>query len=139
MENQIISNKNSTQFMIEEGEKMCSTNPFFKDFITLMNNIQFNDFYNKYFQNWSDIETMVFYMKLYKALEYGYFLKYNQSIDDNLMTFILHKIMVTSDLRRQAIKLFRSFQTSSLNEQEMFCKLLDFTALSNEEQLQLKN
>lgn len=125
--------------MIEEGEKMCSTNPFFKDFITLMNNIQFNDFYNKYFQNWSDIETMVFYMKLYKALEYGYFLKYNQSIDDNLMTFILHKIMVTSDLRRQAIKLFRSFQTSSLNEQEMFCKLLDFTALSNEEQLQLKN
>jgi hypothetical protein len=139
MENQIISNKNSTQFMIEEGEKMCSTNPFFKDFITLMNNTQFNDFYDKYFQNWSDIETMVFYMKLYKALEYGYFLKYNQSIDDNLMTFILHKIMVTSDLRRQAIKLFRSFQTSSLNEQEMFCKLLDFTALSNEEQLQLKN
>ena len=41
------------------------TNPFFKDLINIMNNSEFKQFYNKYFNDWSDIQAMVFFMKLY--------------------------------------------------------------------------
>ena len=54
----------------DRGDKILSENSFFKDFIGLMQNSSFNDFYNEYFQTWSDIETMIFYMKVYKAVEY---------------------------------------------------------------------
>ena len=48
---------------IEEGGKNLHEKDFFRDFISLMHNIEFDNFYKKYFQNWSDIETMIFYMK----------------------------------------------------------------------------
>ena len=100
-----------------------------------MHNIEFNNFYKKYFQNWSDIETMIFYMKLYKAIEYGYKNKFYTDIDPQLMTFTLHKVMTTTALRKAAIKIFRNFKDSSITDKEIFCKLLDFTSISNEKLL----
>jgi predicted lipase len=100
-----------------------------------MHNIEFNNFYKKYFQNWSDIETMIFYMKLYKAIEYGYSLKFNTAIDPQLMTFTLHKVMTTTPLRKEAMKIFRNFKDTSISDKEIFCKLLDFTAITNEKLL----
>lgn len=129
------SNEQLFENSIKKGSKLLNENNFFKDFINLMRNVEFNDFYKKYFQNWSDIETMIFYMKLYKAIEYGYNSKFYSNIDDELMTFTLHKVMTTTKLRKTAIKLFREFKETSLDEKDIFCKLLDFTAISNEKLL----
>ena len=143
MENKSIENKiikkNSDERLFEEsiqkGNKILYENDFFRDFISLMHNIEFNNFYKKYFQNWSDIETMIFYMKLYKAIEYGYINKFYTDIDPQLMTFTLHKVMTTTALRKAAIKIFRNFKDSSITDKEIFCKLLDFTTISNEKLL----
>ena len=120
---------------IQKGNKILSQNDFFQDFIGLMKNIEFDNFYKKYFQNWSDIQTMIFYMKLYKAVEYGYSVKFYTSIEPELMTFILHKIMTDTSLRKSAVKIFDSFKECSMTDKEIFCKLLDYNALTNEKLL----
>jgi len=134
-----IVKKDSNELLFEQsikkGNKILYENEFFRDFISLMHNIEFDNFYKKYFQNCSDIETMIFYMKLYKAIEYGYSTKFNTIIDPKLMTFTLHKIMTTTPLRKAAMKTFRNFKDSSISDKEIFCQLLDFTSISNEKLL----
>lgn len=122
----------SNESMSGEGKIILSQNTFFQDFISLMNNIEFDNFYKTYFQNWSDIETMVFYMKLYKALEYGYSIQYNNPIQPEIMTFALHKIMTTTQLRKSAIQIFNNFKKHAISDQDIFCQLIDFNELSNE-------
>jgi hypothetical protein len=139
--NQIVkktSDKNVFKESIKSGAKILSKNDFFKDFIGLMQNIEFDNFYNKYFKNWSDIQTMLFYMKLYKAVEYGYNDKFKKPIEPELMTFVLHKIMTENTLRKSAVQSFSTFKESSISDKEIFCKLLDYNALSSE-QLTIKN
>jgi len=139
--NQIVK-KSSEETVFKEsiknGKKILSKNDFFQDFIGLMKNIEFDNFYNKYFNNWSDIQTMLFYMKLYKAVEYGYNDKFKKPIEPELMTFILHKIMTDTALRRSAVQIFNSFKESSISDKEIFCKLLDYNALPGEK-LSIKN
>ena len=132
MDNILVKKEENEYIALKKGEKIISTNIFFQDFISLMQNIEFDEFYKKYFTNWSDIETMVFYMKLYKALEYGYSIRFKNNIDKRLMTFILHKIMTTTILRKSAIEIFKNFKQHSLSDQEIFCKMLDFASISNE-------
>lgn len=134
--NQIVkkpSDENDFKESIKSGAKILSKNDFFQDFIGLMQNIEFDNFYNKYFNNWSDIQTMLFYMKLYKAVEYGYNDAFNKKIEPELMTFILHKIMTENTLRKSAVQIFNSFKESSISDKEIFCKLLDYNALSGEQ------
>ena len=77
----------------ENGKKILKKNKFFQDFTSLMRNIEFRDFYQNYFKDWSDIQTMIFYMKIYSTVEEIYYTKYNQNISDELMTYVLHQII----------------------------------------------
>lgn len=105
-------NKNieSIQQNIYEGKNILKENIFFKDFTSLMRNQEFKKFYNEYFNDWSDIQTMIFYMKLYSIIEDLYFKRYNSNISDELMTYTLHKIITTKETRQLSMKLFRIFQ-----------------------------
>lgn len=105
-------NKNieSIQQNIYEGKNILKENIFFKDFTNLMRNQEFKKFYNEYFNDWSDIQTMIFYMKLYSIIEDLYFKRYNSNISDELMTYTLHKIITTKETRQLSMKLFRIFQ-----------------------------
>lgn len=133
MENQLVEKKSDLLIQSSiKGEKILNENEFFQDFISLMHNVEFNNFYKKYFQNWSDIETMIFYMKLYKAVDYGYTAKFNSQISSEVMTFLLHKVMTTTSLRKAAFQTFRNFKDSSITDKEIFCKLIDFTVISKE-------
>lgn len=132
MNQQQIYKKENASVSLEKGSKIYNNNPFFRDLTGLMNNVEFHDFYNKYFHDWSDIQTMIFYMKLYKAIEYGYQTQYQSNIEPELMTFVLHKIMTTTSMRKRAMEMFNSFKESSLSDHEMFCKLIDFENLTGE-------
>lgn len=94
----------------ENGKKILKKNKFFQDFTSLMRNIEFRDFYQNYFKDWSDIQTMIFYMKIYSTVEEIYYTKYNQNISDELMTYVLHQIITTTETRKVAVELFKNFK-----------------------------
>lgn len=126
----------------QSGKKILKDNPFFKDFTSLMRNNEFKQFYENYFKDWSDIQTMIFYMKLYTTIEDAYFSQYKEKITDELMTFTLHKIITTSKIRKMAIDLFKQFKGETLTIINPY-KLTNFTDLidfeSSKKQLMIKN
>ena len=116
---------------VENGNKILKKNQFFQDFTSLMRNSEFRHFYENYFKDWSDIQTMIFYMKIYSTVEDLYFNKYKNNISDELMTYTLHKIITTNDTRRVAVELFKSFkgeESNSIDKKKisMFESIIDF-------------
>ena len=116
---------------VENGQKILKKNQFFQDFTSLMRNSEFRHFYENYFKDWSDIQTMIFYMKIYCTVEDLYFNKYKNNISDELMTYTLHKIITTNDTRRVAVELFKSFKGEESNiidkkKISMFESIIDF-------------
>ena len=106
----------------KKGKKILNRNPFFTDFIGIMKNSQFKYFYETYFKEWSDIETMIFYMKLYKFIESEYEQRYKKIISDAMMTYMLDYVIKTSTLRKSAVDSFCKFK----NNEHEFKNLLDF-------------
>ena len=102
-------------------------NPFFKDLVTIMSNPQFRLFYNTYFTDWNEIESMVFFMKLYSTIEYEYQQRFNLRISEKEMASILANVMQNSVTRRYAIDLFQEFKsTVDYNKTKQFRSLLAF-------------
>ena len=113
------------------GKKILKENPFFRDFTGIMRNNEFKKFYHNYFKDWSDIQTMIFYMKLYTTIEDAYYGQYNEKITDELITYTLHKIITTTEMRKMAMELFKNFKGESLyiiNPQNLitFTEFVDF-------------
>lgn len=126
------------EFKSEEnkGNKILNKNKFFSDFTSLMRNIEFKEFYDNYFNDWSDIQTMIFYMKIYSTIEKLYFSKYKNHISDDLMTYVLHKIITTNETRKIAIELFKNFKGEKsdvldTNKLTYFESLIDFDTSKN--------
>lgn len=99
----------------KEGKKILNKNHFFQDFTSLMRNTEFKNFYHNYFKDWSDIQTMIFYMKIYSTIEELYYSQYKKEISDELMTFTLHKIITTQETRKAAIEIFKNFKGEQSN------------------------
>lgn len=114
-----------------EGSKILKKNKFFQDFTSLMRNFEFRDFYQNYFKDWSDIQTMIFYMKIYTTIEDLYLNKYKENISDELITYMLHKIITTNETRKIAVELFKNFKGEKSdiidkNKLKYFESLIDF-------------
>lgn len=92
------------------GEMILGSNDFFKNLCSIMRNKEFKQFYDEYFHSWNDIECMIFYMKLYKTIEYEYKERYKCNISDELMTFMLHQIMSNAETRKTALSLFKRYE-----------------------------
>lgn len=102
-------------------------NPFFKDLVTIMSNPQFRHFYNTYFTDWNEIESMVFFMKLYSTIEYEYQQRFNLRISEKEMACILANVMQNSVTRQYALDLFKEFKsTVDYKKTKQFRSLLAF-------------
>ena len=101
---------NKFQSENKKGEEILKTNPFFKNLCSIMKNKEFRQFYEQYLQSWNDVECMIFYMKLYSTIEYEFKERYNMNITDDLMTYTLHEIMSTPQLRKTAFALFKAYE-----------------------------
>ena len=102
-------------------------NPFFSKLIALMKNNEFRDFYNTYFTDWNEIQSMVFFMKLYSTIEYEYRERFNENINDNEMSLILTSVMNNNVTRRYALDLFQEFKsTIDYKKTKQFRMLLTF-------------
>ena len=105
-------------------------NPFFGKLVALMNNTEFRDFYNSYFTDWNEIQSMVFFMKLYSTIEYEYQDRFNQPISEKEMTNMLTQVMQHGDTRRYALDLFQEFKsTIDYDKTKQFRSLLAFKEL----------
>ncbi len=105
-------------------------NPFFGKLVALMNNTEFREFYNSYFTDWNEIQSMVFFMKLYSTIEYEYQDRFNQPISEKEMTNMLTQVMQHGDTRRYALDLFQEFKsTIDYDKTKQFRSLLAFKEL----------
>lgn len=133
----VTHNKNSNQ--VKEGEDILKKNEFFDKLVKLMNSNEFIDFYDSYFKDWSDIQTIVFYIKLYKTIEYEYKRRFDSDIPSGLMTYTLYNIINTKELRKIALEKFNDFKESKsidMKKNEEFRYLLDFNVDTS---LKIKN
>lgn len=89
---------------IAEGEKIIENNDFLKDLCGLMENEQFNNFFNKHMSDWLDIKCSVTYMKLYNEFKTKYKKLNNKELDKNIIVYLLTKIMKDKKLRPWSIK-----------------------------------
>ena len=98
-----------------------------------MNSIEFKDFYDNYFKDWSDIETIIFYIKLYKTISYEYTSRFNEEISDEVMTYMLYNVMSNTETRKLALEKFRDLKEHKnidMNKNSDFRYLLDFSNYS---------
>ena len=110
-----------------KGGEIQQTNTFFRDLCAIMKNKEFKQFYNEYFQSWNDVECMIFYMKLYSTIEYEFEQRYHTAIGDDLMTYTLHEIMSTPELRKTAFALFKSYEKDlTISQSKPLRSLLTF-------------
>ena len=123
----VLIGKNETK-----GAEILTTNPFFKDLIGIMKNTEFKNFYSKYFKDWTDIQTMIFYMKLYTTIEYEYNSRFSNQINDNLMTYTLHNVMANTNTRSVAMSLFRDFKDLNHSRTYDFRTLIQFNNIDTD-------
>jgi len=117
----------TTDIDIEKvGSSILESNKFFNDLCSLMKNREFINFYDEYFKDWSDIQCMIFYMKLYMTIEYEYKQRYNIEITDNIMAYMLRQIMSTNKTRCFALDMFKDFKDVCHANTGSFRSLLNF-------------
>jgi len=119
--------------IIKQGENILNKNDFFKKLMNLMNSGEFKDFYDSYFNDWSDIETIIFYIKLYKTIAYEYKTRFNEEINDELMSYMLYNVMSNEQTRKLALEKFRDFKehkSIDMEKNKDFRYLLDFSKYS---------
>lgn len=111
----------------KKGKEILKSNAFFSDLCSLMKNVEFVKFYDTYFNDWSDIECMIFYMKLHSTIDNEYKKRFETKISDETMTYMLHKVMTNGESRKFAFELFHNYKSQYGHKStDGFCKLLEF-------------
>lgn len=86
------------------GSEIIEKNDFFRDLSNIMENPEFNDFFNKYLNNWLDVRSIIIYMKLYAEFKEKYKKINNEELDKEIIVFMLKKVMNDKELRSFSIK-----------------------------------
>lgn len=126
MDQLVVKQGESLAEIERKGGKILSENKFFSDLCSLMKNVEFLKFYDEYLKDWSDIQCMIFYMKLYTTIDYEYSNRFNSKISDEAMTYTIKQIMENRDTRRFAFDLFKDFKDISHKNTGSFRTLLNF-------------
>lgn len=86
------------------GSEIIEKNKFFRDLSNIMENPEFNEFFNKYLNNWLDVKSIIIYMKLYAEFKEKYNKINNEELDKEIIVFMLKKVMNDKELRSFSIK-----------------------------------
>ena len=95
--------------LIKNGSIILKENNFFNDLDNIMNDYQFRFFYNKYFNDISDIKTVVLYMKLYETIQKEYKEKNGIDLESELLIYIIKELMSEDCSRKNILNSFQSF------------------------------
>ena len=89
---------------IQTGDKILNENHFLRELSELMENEKFNNFFNRYMNDWIGIKSTVTYMKLYSELKNKYSEINDEELNKNIVVFLLTKIMRNKHLMTSSIK-----------------------------------
>jgi hypothetical protein len=95
--------------IIKNGKEIIEENDFFRELNSIMNNNEFRIFYNKYFNDFSDIKVMVLYMKLYETIQKEYKDKNGNDIENEMLVFIMKELMNDNSTRKSILNSFQSY------------------------------
>ena len=126
MEQLVLKQEESLIEIERKGGEILNENKFFSDLCSMMKNVEFLKFYDEYLKDWSDIQCMIFYMKLYTTIDFEYNSRFNDKISDEAMTYTIKQIMENRDTRRFAFDLFKDFKDISHKNTGSFRTLLNF-------------
>lgn len=131
MENKIVKFK-SKEDINKLGREIIEKNNFFRDLSNIMENEEFNTFFNKYMTDWIDVRAIIVYMKLYSEFKEKYKKINDEELDKEVIIFILKKIMNDKDLREFSIKTMREKYD---NKKIDFFKELEILLISKNKKL----
>lgn len=115
---------------IKKGSDILKNNKFFKDLDSLMDKKNsFRIFYDKYFKDFTDIKTMVFYMKLYETIELEYEERHGVNIEKELLAYMIKEIMQDDLSRKNIYESFHKFTNNNNPKNKKY--ILDLFEYSN--------
>jgi hypothetical protein len=120
---QLIIKKNADKIKIMNDlvkhENILEKNKFFNDLDKIMNNTDFNHFYETYFTTFNDIKTILLYMKLYETLKKEYYNLYHIEINKDVLAIMMKELISNTETRKLIIKSFNEY-----TDQNNICKNL---------------
>ena len=69
-------------------------------------------FYDKYFNDYSDIKISVLYMKLYETIQKEYFDINNHEIEKELLAYMIKELMSNKESLKRIISSFNDFENN---------------------------
>lgn len=91
---------------------------FLRDLHSVMKNPEFSTFFDEYCSDWTDTQTVLMYMKLYKTLEQQYSKKHGKPIHPELLLYAMKQIFSDSKYRQMVVKSFEKFKN---NDKQIEC------------------
>jgi hypothetical protein len=108
----IVYKNDFQNLVIHKGKKVLEENKFFSNLDKLMQDKDFRDFYDQYFKSYTDIQTVILYMKLYQTLEDEYEKRFNEKIPKELLAFTMKEIFVDNKMRKITMESFNNFMNN---------------------------
>lgn len=136
LSNTLTKTDDIKEHIIKKGETILEENDFFKKLESTMHNTEFRSFYNKYFKDYSDIKTIILYMKLYETIETEYNIINGYSIEKEFLAYIIKELMCNDISRKNIIKTFENYtENKQINKKY----LLDIFDMDNMNKKYTKN
>lgn len=105
-------NNEITKNIINNGKKVLEENIFFKELDDMMTDKKFRSFYDKYFNDYSDIKISILYMKLYETIQKEYFDINNHEIEKELLAYMIKELMSNKESLKKIISSFNDFENN---------------------------
>ncbi len=108
----IVYKSDFQNIVIQKGKKILEENDFFSKLDKLMQDKDFREFYDKYFKSYTDVQTVILYMKLYQTLETEYEKRFDEKIPKELLAFTMKEIFVDNTMRKITMESFNNFMNN---------------------------
>jgi len=132
--NILISNKSLVNNIINDGKVILSENSFFNDLDNIMNNNEFRNFYDKYFNDFTDTKVVLLYMKLYETLQIEYREKNGCDVEKEVLAYIMKELMIDNISRKNIFDAFNDY-TENKNKNGNKKYLLDIFENKNKKNM----
>jgi len=107
------------QEFIKKGDVILQENEFFGDLNKIMENEMFKTFYDKYFNDYTDIKVILMYMKLYENIKEEYYNKNGINIETELLVFLMKELMINNKSRKKIINKFNNLLEGNIKKDKL--------------------